>query len=105
MRVKIQGGTGAVPIRFQGLESAKGYELSQLVSAAKIMDQYLPVMEEFAPSIANRIEPQTIPLDQGVKGNDFWETSFDPDSKTYTRTYNLPLDGKPESIWVLKRFQ
>jgi hypothetical protein len=62
-------------------------------------------MEEFAPSIANRIEPQTIPLDQGVKGNDFWETSFDPDSKTYTRTYNLPLDGKSESIWVLKRFQ
>jgi len=105
VRVKIQGGTGAVSIRFQGLESAKGYELSQLVSAVKIMDQYLPVMEEFAPSIANRIEPQTIPLDQGVKGNDFWETSFDPDSKTYTRTYNLPLDGKPESIWVLKRFQ
>jgi hypothetical protein len=105
VRVKIQGGTGTVPISFQGLESAKGYELSQLVSAAKIMDQYLPVMEEFAPSIANRIEPQTIPLDQGVKGNDFWETSFEPDTKTYTRTYNLPLDGKPESIWVLKRFQ
>jgi hypothetical protein len=102
VQVKIRGGTGAVPIRFQGLIPAKGYELGQLVSSTRIY-QYLPVLEEFAPSIANRIKPQTIPLDQGVTGNDFWETSFDPDSKTYSRTYNLPLDGKPETLWVLRR--
>jgi hypothetical protein len=40
-----------------------------------------------------------------VNGNDFWETSFDPSSKTCTRTYNLPLDGKPSSTWILKKIQ
>ena len=41
--------------------------------------------------------------DQAVHGNDFWETSFDPESKTYTLTYNLPLDGKTETTWFLKK--
>jgi len=105
IRLKIQGGAGAVPVRFEGLDSAKGYELGQLVSGTKLMDEYLPVMAEFAPSIAQRIQPQSLPLEQGVNGNDFWETSLDPATKTYTRTYNLPLDGKPNSIWILKKIQ
>ena len=105
VRVKIQGGSGAVPVRFEGLDSVKSYELGELVSGTKLMDDYLPVMAEFAPSIAQRIQPQSLPLEQGVNGNDFWETSFDPSSKTYTRTYNLPLDGKPSSTWILKKIQ
>ena len=103
IQLKIQGGAGAVPVRFEGLESAKGYELGQLVSGTKLMNEYLPVMKEFAPSIANRLEPRTLPLDQGFQGNDYWETSLEPETKTYTRTYNLPLDGKTESIWILKQ--
>lgn len=103
IQLKIQGGAGTVPVRFEGLESAKGYELGQLVSGTKLMNEYLPVMKEFAPSIANRLEPRTLPLDQGFQGNDYWETSLEPETKTYTRTYNLPLDGKTESIWILKQ--
>ena len=40
-----------------------------------------------------------------MNGNDFWETSLDPATKTYTRTYNLPLDGNRNSIWILKKIQ
>jgi len=105
IKLTIQGGTGAVPVRFEGLDSSRGYELGQLVSGTKLMDEYLPVMAEFAPSIADRIKPQSLPLEQGVTGNDFWETSLDPASKAYTRTYNIPLDGKPSSTWILKKVQ
>jgi hypothetical protein len=103
VHLKIQGGTGAVAVRFEGLDFARGYELGQPVSGTKLMDEYLPVMAEFAPSIADRIKPQCLPLDQGVTGNDFWETSHDPITKTYTRTYNIPLDGKQISTWILKK--
>ena len=44
-------------------------------------------------------------LDQSDYGNDFWETSFDPNSKTYAVTYNLPLDGKSNTTWILKKIQ
>jgi len=68
-------------------------------------DKYLPLISEFVPSLANKLEPATQPLDQSVHGNDFWETSSNPDSKSYSLTYNLPLDGKPKTTWILKKLQ
>ena len=79
MAVTIKGGVGYVPIRFEGLDSAHGYELYQ------------------------RINGQDQKLDQGVHGNDFWQTDYDAQSKTYKITYNLPLDGLAESSWILKK--
>ena len=39
------------------------------------------------------------PLDQSVHGNDFWQTNYDPESSTWSRTYNLPIVGKkPHSL-------
>ena len=105
IRLEIQGGAGAVPVRFEGLDSAKGWELGQVTSGEQILSEYLPLMAKFAPSLATRLSPETQPLDQSDYGNDFWETSFDPDSKTYTVTYNLPLDGKPNTTWILKKLQ
>ena len=75
--VDIEGGVGAVPIRFDGL-SDRGYTLYEVVDG---------------------IESK---LDQSVRGNDFWQTDYDGGSGTYSLTYNLELDGKPSSKWILK---
>jgi hypothetical protein len=75
----IKGGVGAVPVRFEGLPSAGGYLLERLENG------------------------RSNPLDQSVHGNDFWQTDWDPSRNTYSQTYNLPLDGSPESTWVLRR--
>ena len=105
VHLQIQGGVGAVPVRFQGLASPSGYELGQVVTRTKIMDEYLPLLAEFGPALARKLEPESLPLDQAATGNDFWETALDPETKTYTRTYNLPLDGTGKSNWVLKRIK
>ena len=75
--VDIQGGAGAVPISFRGLASATGHQLFQVVDGKR---------EKF---------------DQSVHGNDFWQTDFDPSTKTYKLTFNLPLDSLEQSSWVL----
>lgn len=43
-----------------------------------------------------------IRLDQSVHGNDFWKADYDEGARTYTLTYNLPLDDKATSVWRLK---
>ena len=77
--VDIQGGVGAVPISFSGLASAKGYTLYQVIDGKR---------QKF---------------DQSVHGNDFWQTDYDPQTKTYKLTFNVPLDSVPQSRWVLQR--
>ena len=77
-QVKITGGVGYVPIRFEGLKSAYGNTLYQVVVGKEVK------------------------LDQAVHGNDFWQTDYDAKSGTYKITYNLPLDGKVKSHWVLR---
>jgi hypothetical protein len=79
VKVEIEGGVGMVPIRFDGLPSATGYTLYR------------------------QNGDQLTPLDQSVHGNDFWQTSLDPGSGTYSLTFNLPLDGLKTSNWVLKK--
>jgi len=77
--VDIEGGVGYVPIRFEGMKAPTGHVLSR------------------------KVGDQLTPLDQSVHGNDFWQTDYDPASKRYKVTYNLPLDGLQKSTWVLKR--
>lgn len=75
--VEITGGIGYVPVRFEGLASPVGYTLYQVIDG---------VFRK---------------LDQSARGNDFWQTDYDTQSKTYKLTYNLPLDGVEHSQWVL----
>jgi hypothetical protein len=35
-----------------------------------------------------------VPLNQAIHGSDFWQTDYDPVTRTWSRTYNLPSDGK-----------
>jgi len=77
--VDIRGGVGAVPIRFDGLESASGYVLYQ------------------------DIDGRLVPLDQSIHGNDYWQTGYDAGSDTYRMSFNLPLDGMGSSRWLLKQ--
>lgn len=79
VEVAIKGGVGAVPIRFEGLPSALGNRLHQVVDGRRI------------------------PFDQSVHGHDFWQTDFDAATQTYRVTFNLPLDGLEESRWLLVR--
>ena len=65
----LMGGLGFVPVTFRGLNSHEGHEL--------------------------RIDG--VPLDQGVHGNDFWQTDHDPATGTWSRTYNLPSDGSKQA--------
>ena len=64
-RVAIRGGLGYVPITFSGLKHYRGYELAV----------------------------DGVRLDQSVHGNDFWQTDYEPGSKTWRLTYNVPLSS------------
>ncbi|MHC4581860.1 MAG: hypothetical protein ACYS14_10410, partial [Planctomycetota bacterium] len=75
--VTINGGVGAVPIRFKGLESNTGMRLYQA------------------------LDGERVPFDQSVHGNDHWQTDYDPATDSFSMTFNLPLDGLQESIWLL----
>jgi uncharacterized protein YlaN (UPF0358 family) len=75
--VTINGGVGAVPIRFKGLESNTGIRLYQA------------------------LDGERVPFDQSVHGNDHWQTDYDPATDSFSMTFNLPLDGLQESIWLL----
>lgn len=77
--VDITGGVGFVPIRFDALDSPYGYALHEVVDG------------------------QEIQLDQSVHGNDFWQADLDRATGTYRLSFNIPLDGKPTSRWVLRK--
>ncbi|RMF87806.1 MAG: hypothetical protein D6741_20080, partial [Planctomycetota bacterium] len=77
--VAVRGGVGAVPLTFEGLRSPFGYTLYE------------------------KRETREIVFDQSVHGNDFWQTVIAPNGKSYAKTYNLPLDGKSSSVWILRR--
>ena len=64
----LNGGIGYVPITITGLTSPSGYTLT-------INDE---------------------PLDQSVHGNDFWQTDYDADTKKWSQTFNVPVDGNVE---------
>ncbi|MCE5328294.1 MAG: hypothetical protein LLG01_17975 [Planctomycetaceae bacterium] len=78
VEVSLKGGVGYVPIRFEGLKSIDGLALYEVAGGKEIK------------------------LDQAVHGNDFWQTDYDAATKTYSLTYNLPLDNKPQSTWRLR---
>ncbi|MGL4593810.1 MAG: LamG domain-containing protein [Thermoguttaceae bacterium] len=59
----IRGGIGYIPVTFSGLDSPDGFTL--FVDAA--------------------------PLDQSRHGNDYWQTDYDSRTKTWSRTYNIPV--------------
>jgi hypothetical protein len=79
VEVTIQGGTGAVPIRFEDLDSANGDCLFRVAGGKRI------------------------PFDQSVRGNDFWQTDYNEAAASYSMTFNLPLDGVQESRWILAK--
>ena len=58
----LVGGLGYVPLTISGLSSHRGYELTI----------------------------DGVPLKQAVHGNDFWQADFDPQTRTWSHTYNLP---------------
>jgi hypothetical protein len=67
----LSGGIGYVPITFTGLSSPRNSTLSV----------------------------DGVPLNQSVHGSDFWQTDYDPASRTWSLTYNLAAtDGKSCSI-------
>jgi hypothetical protein len=68
----LDGGLGYVPVTFTGLTSPRGHVL--LVDGQ--------------------------PLRQGVHGNDFWQTDYDPATRCWSRTYNLPVDDGRQPLII-----
>jgi hypothetical protein len=68
-------GLGYVPVTFTGLSTSRGFTLF-------IDDK---------------------PLNQSIHGNDFWQTDYDAESKTWSQTYNVPInDAKPHVVRFAK---
>ncbi len=61
-KFSLQGGTGFIPVTFTGL----------------------PTHDTPHPTFDGQ------PFDQSVHGNDFWQTDYDPQTQTWSRTYNFP---------------
>lgn len=72
---RLTGGLGYVPVTVSGLEDARDLTLS--------------------------IDGK--PLEQGVHGNDFWQTDFDPLTRTWSRTCNLPAREGQSQLVRLER--
>ena len=62
VQADVQGGVGWLPVTFTGLGSHRGYELR----------------------VGGR------PLSQSIHGNDFWQTDYDPSTRRWSQTFNLP---------------
>jgi hypothetical protein len=61
--ITITGGLGYVPITISGLTSPSGFAL--FVDDKRV--------------------------DQSVHGNDWWQTDYDPESRRWSQTFNVPL--------------
>ena len=68
--LKLTGGLGYVPVTFTNLDRYEGHVL--------------------------KIDGKVV--EQSVHGKDFWQTDYDPASKSWSRTYNLPRDGRAEVL-------
>jgi hypothetical protein len=68
VQADVQGGVGWLPVTFTGLASHRGYELR----------------------VGGR------PFSQSIHGNDFWQTDYDPSTRRWSQTFNLPrTDRQP----------
>jgi hypothetical protein len=62
----LTGGINFVPVTFTGLSSPRSSALTV----------------------------NGVPLNQAIHGNDFWQTDYDPVTRTWSRTYNIPTSGR-----------
>lgn len=72
----IRGGVGYVPLTVVGLRQYKGYTL----------------------------ESEDVRVDQHCHGNDFWQTSYDAETESWSQTYNVLLDNA-EDVEVLRHLR
>jgi hypothetical protein len=79
--VFIKGGIAYLPIRFENLKTADNYVIYEIVGGREEL------------------------LDQSVHGNDYWQTDYDAGSGTYKMSFNLPVDGKNISKWLLAPYK
>lgn len=74
--ITLEGGLGHVPVTFSGLASATGHVL--MVDGKE--------------------------LDQSMHGNDFWQTDHDPETGSWSRTYNVPMmSGKGQTVQLVPK--
>ena len=65
----LGGGLGRTAMTFHGLSRHDGWQLQRLVQGA------------------------WAPVDQSVHGNDFWQTTYDPDRRTWSLTWSVANEG------------
>jgi hypothetical protein len=73
--ITSQGGMGYVPVTFKGLTSRRSF-------AVYLDDK---------------------PFDQSIHGHDFWQTDYDPGTRQWNITFNIPLTGdRPRTLSLTK---
>jgi len=66
VQADVQGGVGWLPVTFTGLSRHRGYEL--------------------------RLDGR--PFSQSIHGNDYWQTDYDPSTRAWSQTFNLPRNDR-----------
>jgi hypothetical protein len=79
--VEVKGGVGYAPITFSGLTKHNGYR------------------------VIVRDDGKDTVVDQSVHGGDFWQTSYDATTKTWSQTYNVSFDGAAQVKSRVLRFE
>jgi chorismate mutase-like protein len=78
--VAITGGLGYIPLTFSGLDRYRGIELRR----------------DDGDGQGARL------VDQSVHGRDFWQSTYHPDSNTWSLTYNVPLDTPDDRLRTVR---
>lgn len=76
-RFTIMGGLGYVPVSITGVDSNKNWQLFKVINGAEEM------------------------VDQSVHGNDYWQCTYDPYTRTFTYTFNVEQNGE-ETEYLLR---
>mmetsp|Transcript_924 Transcript_924/g.1111 ORF Transcript_924/g.1111 Transcript_924/m.1111 type:complete len:505 (+) Transcript_924:124-1638(+) len=81
VRFKLNKGVGAVPVRFDGLDSAENYTL-------------------FEVSLDEEGNETLVALDFTSNPH---QTNYSPETSTYSIAFNIPMDGRENMEWILKK--
>lgn len=89
--------TGSLLYKFPGLwiQTDKGSAKLELTGGTS----YIPVVFKGLTSHnASKLFINSQPLDQNVHGKDFWQSDYDPISRTWSLVYNLPPSKESQTI-------
>ncbi len=90
---EVVGGLGAVPVRFDGMQTVVTYELNRIIDDT---NDEIPLEKNVKDVNAGSVRKE-----QEVHGSDHYQVEFDASTNTYSLAFNIILDDLPTSRWIL----